>query len=194
MIITYKVNNNIYINLTNRCSNACGFCVRNYGDFGEYNLWLPREPEAEEVIAELGNLDDIGEVVFCGYGEPIYRLDEILKISDYVHSKGKKTRLNTNGQGSLIHPEVDVPKLLEGKVDIVSISLNAATAEQYNKICRSEFGKEAFDALIEFGKECVKYIPRVIFTVVDIIGSEEIERAAKIAKDAGAEFRVRKQL
>ncbi|MDD3946355.1 MAG: TatD family nuclease-associated radical SAM protein [Clostridia bacterium] len=189
-MITYRMKDKIYINLTNRCSNACDFCVRINDTYSEYNLWLEREPTAEEVIAELGEMKDASEIVFCGYGEPLYRLDAILPISEYVHSKGKKTRINTNGQAKGIYGE-GVPQMLAGYIDTISISLNAADAQSYQAVCHSQFGEQAFYDLIEFGKECKKYIPRVIFSIVDVVGEEQIEKAKQIAQETGVELRIR---
>lgn len=193
MTITYRIANNIYINLTNRCSNSCDFCIRNGGNFCGYSLWLEREPETEEIIAELKNLDDVNEIVFCGYGEPFYRLDTLLAVADYAHSQGKKTRINTNGHGALIAGK-DAASRLKGKIDTVSISLNASDAKKYQDVCHSEFGESAYAALIDFGKECLQYVPNVVFSVVDVIGKEEIEKCRLIAKSAGVAFRVREAL
>lgn len=190
MTITYKIENKIYVNLTNRCSNSCDFCVRITDAYKEYGLWLSREPSAAEVIAELGDLKDVPEVVFCGYGEPLYRLDAVLEIAAYVHSKGVKTRLNTNGQAKLICG-FDVAPKLKGLIDTVSISLNATSAEKYQAMCHSEFGEDAYDELLSFAKELKDYVPRVVLSIVDIIGADEVEKAKKIAAGVGVELRVR---
>ena len=74
MEILYKVHNNLYVNMTNKCPFACTFCLRQTMDrIGESDrLWLEREPDVNEVIAEFDkwNMEDFGEVVFCGFGEP----------------------------------------------------------------------------------------------------------------------------
>lgn len=189
-MITYRIKEKIYINLTNRCSNACNFCVRINDSYSEYDLWLQHEPTADEVIAELGDMDGSTEVVFCGYGEPLYRLDAIIPISEYVHTKGKKTRLNTNGQARGICGE-GVAQKLAGRIDTVSISLNAADAKSYQDICHSVFGEQGFYDLIQFAKECKNFVPRVVFTIVDIVGAEQIDKAKEIAAEAGVELRVR---
>lgn len=135
-------------------------------------------------------MQDATEIVFCGYGEPLYRLDAIIPIAQYVHSKGKKTRLNTNGQAKGICGQ-DVPQRLAGYIDTVSISLNAGDAQSYQAVCHSEFGEAAFNDLIEFGKECKKYLPRVIFSIVDVVGEEQLQKAKQIAQEAGVELRIR---
>lgn len=192
--ITYKIGNKIYVNMTNRCSNNCTFCVRNNNDGVEgYYLWLSKEPKTEEIIKALGDVRAYTEVVFCGFGEPLYRLNDLLIIADYVHKNGVKTRINTNGQASLIHGE-NVAKKLKGLIDTVNISLNATDAKGYQEICRSVFGEVGFYAMLDFARECVKYIDRVILSVVDIIGESEILKARKIAEDMGAELKVRQYI
>ena len=192
-MITYRINDRIYINLTNRCSNACEFCVRIDDKYSDFNLWLEKEPTAEEIIAELGEMEGASEIVFCGYAEPLYRLDAIIPVSEYAHNKGKKTRINTNGQARHIAGE-GVAQKLAGYIDTVSISLNAGDAKSYQAICHSQFGEQAFYDIIDFGRECKKYIPRVVFSIVDVVGEEQIEKARKIAEEVGAELRVRRYI
>ena len=189
----YKFGDKLYINLTNRCTNACDFCIRNGTDgIGEDNLWLEREPSAEEVISELKDLlyENYNEVVFCGYGEPTYRLQEIIAVGGFLRAAGKTVRLNTNGHANAIHGR-DVTDKLKAAVDIVSISLNAATAQGYQAICNSEYGEAAFDIMLEFARLCVPKFNRTVLSVVDTIGKDEIEKCRKVAEKTGAEFRVR---
>ena len=52
--LTYVYDNKIYLNLTNKCSNNCEFCIRHTGDgVLDYYLWLDKEPTADEVIEDL---------------------------------------------------------------------------------------------------------------------------------------------
>ena len=188
---TYTIGNKIYVNLTNRCSNDCEFCVRRTDAFKEIGLWLEHEPTAEEVINSFENLDAAEEVVFCGYGEPMYRLGVMLEVAEYVKGKVKPTRVNTNGQAALILGE-GVPEKLCGKLDTVNVSLNATTAKGYQELCHSEFGEKAFYAMLDFAKECKKYVPKVVFSIVDVVGEEEIARARDIAAAVGVDLRVRR--
>lgn len=188
---TYTIGNKIYVNLTNRCSNDCEFCVRRTDAFKEIGLWLEHEPTAEEVINSFENLDAAEEVVFCGYGEPMYRLGVMLEVAEYVKGKGKPTRVNTNGQAALILGD-GVPEKLCGKLDTVNVSLNATTAKGYQELCHSEFGEKAFYAMLDFAKECKKYVPKVVFSIVDVVGEEEIARARDIAAAVGVDLRVRR--
>lgn len=187
----YKLGDALYVNLTNRCTNRCGFCVRNFcTGVGGYDLWLEQEPTVEQVIQQIGDPSQYNEIVFCGFGEPMIRLDELIEISKKIKEKNVAIRINTNGQANLYHGKNVVP-MLRGLVDAVSISLNAATAEKYQEICRSRYGKEAFEGILDFARECVKVIPQVVFSVVDVLPSEDMEKCRAIAKDIGASFRVR---
>ncbi len=187
---TYRLGNKIYVNLTNRCSNDCEFCVRRTDAFRDIGLWLEHEPSAEEVINSFEDLDSAEEIVFCGYGEPMYRLDVMCEVADYLKSKGKRTRVNTNGQAALICGE-GVPEKLGGRIDTVNVSLNAADAKAYQALCHSEFGEKAFYALLDFAKECKKYVPRVVLSIVDVVGESELEKARAIADALGVELRIR---
>lgn len=189
--IIYEYQGKTYINLTNCCTNSCNFCIRNTNDgVADYYLWLDKEPTAAEVIAALNKTELCDEVVFCGFGEPLCAFEVLVEVAKYLKEQGKRVRINTNGQASLIVGEGAAEKLA-GLIDIVNISLNASTAAEYNRICNCTFGEEGFDALIAFAAECKKYIPRVIFSVVDVIGEEEIAACKAVADSVGVEFRVR---
>ena len=195
MTITYELGNSLYINITNRCSNDCEFCVRNIADNvnGKDNLWLEQEPTVEEIIEDIKtrNLTKYDEVVFCGFGEPMMRWEDVLEVADWLKRNHPSTvvRLNTNGHGNLIANH-DITPELAGKIDIVSISLNAKSAIEYDKVCKSEYGENAYDALLEFAKLASKYA-RVILTVVDDMNVNDINACQKIAENLNVEFRVR---
>ncbi len=194
MTICYVLENSLYINLTNRCSNACTFCVRDKDcGIGDVNLWLDREPTVEEIIEDINrfNPDTYKEVVFCGYGEPTMRLNELLTCAKYIKEHySVPIRINTNGQADLMHKD-PVPPRLAGQIDVVSISLNAKNAKEYQALCQSIYGEKSFDALIQFAKDCTAYVPEVIMSVVDVLPAEDIEECRKIAESAGARLRVR---
>lgn len=188
----YKIDKNLYINLTNRCTNRCTFCVRDQSaEYEGYSLWLKEgEPTAEQVIAEIGDRCKYEEIVFCGYGEPTYKLDEILKICDFVHSRGGRTRLNTNGHGNIINKRNIAPELFN-KIDGVNISLNSYDKASYDGICRPNIDG-AFEGMIEFAKACKIAGVNCWFSVVDCIGEEAVEHCREIAKSVGIPLRVRK--
>ena len=187
----YEIDGNLYINLTNECSNYCEFCVRNMKDnYDGYDLWLEKEPTAEEVLSAIPNDKEYDSVVFCGYGEPTERYEVLKKIA--MALKGKyRLRLNTNGQGNLINGR-DITGEIALLFDEVNVSLNASTAEKYDDICHSVFGKAAFGALVEFARSCAKKGVKTHFSVVDCIGEDEVEACRVLAFQNRVLFRVRK--
>ena len=195
--VIYDYASGLYVNLTNRCPCACEFCIRTMADSlgGADSLWLKREPSAAEVIELLGewNLHNYEEIVFCGYGEPLVRLEEVLEISHYVKQHtGLRVRINTNGLADLIHGK-PTAWMLNPLVDAVSISLNAPTAEHYNELCHPDFGMESWPAILKYTAEVKAYVPDVTMSVVSgSITSEDVELCRKIAEeDLGVKFRVR---
>ena len=197
MCITYIVEDKLYVNITNRCSNRCEFCIRNNGDgaYGSDTLWLEREPSREEILNSIfsHDLTAFPELVFCGYGEPTYRLDDAVFVAKRVKEKYPeiKIRINTNGHSDLILGRKTAPDY-EGAFDVVSISLNTPSREHYQEICHSVFGEKAFDVLIEFAGEVKHYVPTVLLSAVkETLNSEEIDRCKEICNSLGVTLRLR---
>ncbi|NLC17122.1 MAG: radical SAM protein [Clostridiales bacterium] len=189
----YEYGQKLYINLTNRCSNRCSFCIRNNLDeVNGYNLWLEKEPEAQEIIAllEQKDLSKYPEVVICGYGEPTFRIEQLVEIAQYLKSRGAKVRLDTNGQGNLINNYDIVPKL-KGNIDKVSISLNHYNAREYDKICLSVFGEQGFYAMLDFAKACKNAGIDTRLTVVDVLKEEDINKCKQLAQSLGIKLDIR---
>ena len=194
-IYVYYLNIKIYINLTNKCSNNCDFCIRkNREGMENQRLWLDELPSSNDVIAQLPeNLDDFDEeVVFCGFGEPTYNLDALEDVALFLHCKNKTTRINTNGQANLIN-NADVTSLIADTCDVVNVSLNASTAKQYQAVCHSIYGEKAFDEMLDFAKKVKVKGAKVVLSVVDCIGKKEIEACQKIADKLGVTLRVREK-
>lgn len=195
MTIAYEVGQNLYLNITNKCPCSCTFCIRKNADgaYGSDSLWLERDPEIDEIIDALENMDykKYNEVVFCGYGEPTERIDVLIETAKYIkENNGPKIRINTNGLSDLINGR-PTAQLLEGVADIVSISLNAGTKEEYLKVTRPSFGDSSFEEMQKFAVECKKYVPEVVLTVVDVIGEDEVNAAREVADRLGIKLRVR---
>ncbi len=197
MCITYIVDGKLYVNITNRCSNRCDFCIRNNGDgaYGSDSLWLEREPTREEILDSIFSheLSDFPELVFCGYGEPTYRLDDAVFVSKAVKARYPeiKIRINTNGHSDLILKRDTAPDF-EGAFDIVSISLNAPDNGKYNALCHPVFGDRTLDAIFAFASKVKGYVPSVRFSAVkQTLNSEEIELCKKISDTLGITLRLR---
>ena len=197
MTITYEVDGGLYINLTNRCSNACEFCIRNNGNgaYGSNSLWLQHEPTLEEIKADIDKRDlaDFTEAVFCGYGEPTYRLDVAREVALYIKSikPDMRVRMNTNGQADIILGR-ECAEDFEGAFDAVSISLNTPSSEKYNEICHPVYGKRAYFAMLDFAERVKVFVPDVRLSVVrQTLSEEELLLCEKIAEERGVKLRVR---
>jgi TatD DNase family protein len=187
--IAYRIRDNLYLNITNRCTNACSFCIRFHTNYVKgYNLRLTDEPAEDGLKNAIGDPSRYKEVVFCGYGEPLLRLDLVKSVASWIKQNKGKVRINTNGHGNLIHGRNILPEL-KGIVDSISISLDAHDEETYIRICRPAF-KNAFGEVLNFIKEAKKFIPEVTVTVVTL-EEVDVEKCKKITEDLGVGFRVR---
>ena len=186
---------NVYVNLTNKCSCSCTFCLRNTKEMDKSNnLWLDKEPTYDEIIAEFNKYDitKFNEIIFCGFGEPTMVLDTLLQVAIYLKNRSSNTpiRINTNGLGDLVHKK-EIAPLFKDLVDTVSISLNASNAEEYLRLTRNQFGIESYDAMLKFAVNCKSYVPNVVMTVVDCIGQGEIDACQAVCDKIGLTLRVR---
>lgn len=189
--ITYRIRDSLYLNITNRCTNACIFCAkrRDYHVKGHL-LKLPAEPTAAEALAEVGDPTRYDEVVFCGFGEPLLRLDDVKEIAAELKRRGARVRVNTDGLGNLVHGRNVLPELA-GRVDALSVSLNAPDAETYARICPNRYGAASFPALLDFLREAPKHVPSVVATAVALPGLDH-EAVRRLAESIpGVSFRLR---
>jgi TatD DNase family protein len=188
--IAYRIRNSLYLNITNRCSNRCSFCAK-FEDFtvkGHF-LRLGHEPDAAEVLAAVGDPSGYDEVVFCGYGEPLLRLDLIKEVATELKRKGCRIRINTDGQANLVYGRNILPELA-GLVDALSVSLNAADPEAYHRLCHTPFGEAGFHGVCAFLREALRYIPDVTASAVTVPGLD-IAPVKKLAESLGVKFRER---
>lgn len=188
--IAYVIRNSLYLNITNRCTNRCTFCAK-FKDFTVkgHQLCLEQEPTTAEVIAAIGDPSSYDEVVFCGYGESLIRLDLVKEVAGWLKQSDLTVRVNTDGQANLVHKRNILPEL-EGLVDAISVSLNAPDAQTYQSICQSAYGEAGYTALKEFLVEAKKWIPSVTATAVTLPGID-IGACREVAKQLGVEFRER---
>ena len=197
MTVVYEVGDGLYVNLTNRCPCACRFCIRTKGDgaYGSDSLWLDHEPSVAETCAAIdAQLEGHKELVFCGFGEPTERLDDLLAVAKHVRMAhpGVPIRVNTNGLSDLIVGKPTAHRF-EGLVDKLSISLNAATEEEYFRLCVPKFGMGSHAAMLKFAEEAKRYVPHVILSVVGTpdLTPEKEAACRKLAEDRGLTLRVR---
>lgn len=193
----YAFGNNIYVNLTNRCTANCSFCVRNEKDsVGEAeSLFLEREPTAEEVLAEIEKFDfsHYQELVFCGYGEPTCAVDVLVEVAQgFKKNHRNKVRVNTNGTGRLYHGR-DILKEMDAAVDGYSISLNAPDKKKYQELTRPIY-ENAYEEMLRFAADAKEQGKEVVFSVLDILSEEEIEESKKAAASYGIPLKIRKYI
>ena len=187
--IAYRIRDSLYLNITNRCTNKCSFCVKFRSDFVKgHRLRLDYEPSVEEIKNAIGDPKKFSEIVFCGYGEPLQRLDTVKIISRWVKEQGGRVRINTNGHANLIHKRNILPEL-EGIVDSISISLDAHDEETYNKICKPVY-KNAFNEILQFTRLAKGVIPEVRVSVV-ALEDVDLDKCKAIAEELGVPLRIR---
>ncbi len=189
--LVYDIDGNRYINLTNACTLKCAFCPKHNGSWNVkgHELDLDFNPKANDIIQALGDLTGIDEVVFCGFGESTLRLKELLRIAEFIKSKGKATRLNTDGLGNLVNKRNILPDLAKS-IDALSISLNAQNEAVYNQHCRPSLSG-SYKALLEFIKEAPKYIEDVTVTAIEGLEGVDTDACEAIANKYKVKFRKR---
>jgi TatD DNase family protein len=185
----------VYINLTDACSLKCRFCFKNNGEgpyAGDYDLHLERQPSAKEVRDALPDLADYGEVVFCGFGEPTLRLPTLLELADYLKRQGMPVRLNTDGLANRIYRR-DITPQFEGRIDRLSVSLNAQDAETYRRLCNPPW-PDAYDYLLDFIRNAREHVEEVTATAIDGLEGVDIAAVRKLAEEElGVRFRPRER-
>ena len=202
----YRDPERLYLNVTNRCTNRCSFCVRSRtARLGDGLLLGGDEPDLDallDAVEDKGGAERFSELIWCGYGEPTLRLDLIIAASPVFQAAGAKVRLNTNGHGCLIHGRDVLPELGD-VIDRVNVSLNAPTADRYIELCRpdpsavptdaSPTPGSFWEAMLDFLARAPDHIGELQASVVGhTLTSEEVERCRELAAEiAGAPLRVR---
>lgn len=198
MTICYEFGPSLYVNLTNRCNYRCTFCLRQQGDgvVTEDSLFLEREPTKEEILADISgySLENYEELVFCGYGEPCYRIDQILWVLNQLKEQDLlkiPVRINTNGSGNQLNGR-DIAPELAGLLDRISISLNASNAQDYAELCKPDQGEAAYETMLEFAQAAKRFVPEVFFTLVETGENQgEIEACRRISEKLSIPLRLR---
>jgi len=192
----YWLENSLYLNITNKCSNRCIFCFRNFKrGVGDFTLWLNEEPSFEQVKTELENAmrkKMWKEVVFCGFGEPTERLDLLLELAGWIkhyYDERVVIRLDTNGHGYALNVDRDVVKELKAAgVDKVSVSLNAHDEKTYDEVCKPAFAG-AYDAVLKF----IERAKRELEVEVTAVTTPEVDlqKVKDLAEKLSVKFRLR---
>jgi TatD family-associated radical SAM protein len=190
-VVGYTLHGNRYLNITNRCTLRCAFCPKFNGvwEVQDYGMRLHQEPETDEIKAAVGDPRYYGEVVFCGLGESTLRLEAMLEVAEWVHARGGRVRVNTDGLANLVLRR-DVTPAFAGRVDALSVSLNAQDEATYIKHCRPKL-PGAYGAVLEFARLAKAHVPQVALTAVDGLEGVDIDACARIAAGLGVGFRRR---
>lgn len=190
--LAYELHGSLYLNITYHCTLRCAFCPKFQGSWEVqgYDLLLKREPDAQEVLSEVGDPAQYKEIVFCGLGEPTLRLDTLLTVAAQVKARGaKRVRLNTDGLANLVHGR-DVTPELARVVDAVSISLNAQDEVTYNRHTRPKLDG-AYQAMLDFARAAKSAGIEVTLTAINGLDGVDIAACEAIAHKLGVAFRQR---
>ncbi len=200
-VLVYELDGKFYINLTNKCTNDCIFCLRkDKDDVKGQTLWLDDENcTAQDVIVQFEEIlrqkpdNDNSEVIFCGYGEPLLKLDVLKGVAKYIKEKYPQTkiRINTNGHANYVYKRDIVPEL-KGLIDTISVSLNGESSSEYDELSKPVF-EGAYDEVKKFIKSCSDNGFETVASVVEGYKGRHLNlnKCEQIATDLGAKFRVR---
>lgn len=180
--IAYSLRKRLYLNVTNRCTNACGHCERNtdYMLFGHW-LRLPGEPSARELLDAIESPERYEEFVICGLGEPTLRLDVVLEVARELSAKGRRVRLNTNGHGAAIHGR-DIAQDLAGIVSAVTVTMNAHDRATYDRLSCPCMPGDMFQAMLDFTRAARPCVPDVRLKLI-VQPGVDVEACRRIAED-----------
>jgi len=216
-VLAYCIRNSIYLNITNLCTLACGFCPK-FTDWmvHDYFLKLDRVEISAEVVVEASRLAardgrasredaersiarggcdfDIGpfdEVVFVGYGEPTREMVLLLRSAELLRAAGaQRLRLDTDGLANLREGRDVIPELAD-QFEAVSVSLNAQNPEVYLRHCPNRYGEDAWYACKEFIKQATS---KFSWVQASVVGMPDVDREACqqiVEGELGARFRYR---
>jgi len=190
-VLAYPIGDRLYLNITDRCTLRCRFCPKHVDgpQVHDYDLTLRERPSVERIIEAIGDPSRYTETVFCGFGEPTLRLKRLIEIADHIKANGGRVRLNTDGLANLIFKRNVLPELA-GRVDSLSVSMNAQCEEVYNRHCRPAV-KGSYQAMLDFLREAPLHIDHVTATAIEGLDGVDIEACRRMAWERGVRFRRR---
>lgn len=191
--VLYSLGNNLYLNITNRCTNRCVFCIKNFTNkVGNEILLLDKEPSLKEIIDSLERIDftNFEEIVFCGFGEPLIRVEIVKEVAKYIKKNLPSSfiRIDTNGHGNVFNRRNILPEI-SPYIDAISISLNAENAMKYEKLCRPVF-QDAYSYVLDFITQATSYIKDITLSVVNV-ESIDLDKCKEIANNLKVNFKIR---
>jgi len=173
----------VFIEITTRCNLSCENCIRNawsepVGDMDMQTF--------ERVMEDLGNLPELREVYFGGYGEPLLhpRFPEML---ERIKSLGVRVTVTTNGT---LLTEDKAEMLVSTPLDRLFVSVDSPRPDLFSEIR----GGANLDTVVENLKR-VKDLRDLSESRLPTIGLEfvitdrnfdDIKRLPALAKEVGA--------
>ncbi len=189
--LAYPIGDRLYLNITDRCTLRCAFCPKFNGSrrVRGHDLSLQYRPTSDEIIAAVGDPAGFSEVVFCGYGEPTLRLKPLLAVAAWIKARGGRVRVNTDGLANLVYKRDVLPELA-GRVDALSVSLNAQDQSTYERHCRPAL-RGSFAAVQDFLARAPRYLPEVTATAIAGLDGVDIAACERLARRLGVPLRRR---
>lgn len=199
------------LNITNRCPNRCPFCIRDHdAGWGKSNLYLSGEPTIDEVVEAadeaLSSLRLSGElplkkVKICGYGEPVLRLEDIPTMVERIEKSNAGDiglwQLTTTGW-PIYHSETAgfenaqplLRDLRTSGVKQINLSLHAISPENYARLVKPPIDPTlAFILALRFADDClaVGFDVTMVFMRVKSLPERE---AQEFAESRGCSYRL----
>ena len=196
---TYWIDNTLYLNITNMCSNSCYFCLRRFKQgVGGFNLKLSGDPPVAKITTELSEVlytRSWDNLVFCGFGEPTERLDVLLEVARWIklhYGRQMQIRLDTNGHGYSLNTGINlVNELKIAGVNKVCVSLNAGDKETYMEICKPTI-PNAYEVVLDFICKA-KLVLDVEVTAVRL-PEVDLAKVQAVVDNLGVKFKVREYI
>ena len=189
--ISYRIGQNLYLSITDRCTLECAFCPKTQGvmEVQGYDLRFDHRPDVAEIVAAIDDPTRYHEVVFCGFGEPTLRLGVLLEVARDIKTRGGRVRVNTDGLSDLVHKRPTLPALGQ-VVDALSVSMNAQHPQVYQQHCRPQL-PGSYEAMLRFLEQAPHYITDVTATAIDGLAGVDIPACERLATQLGVKFRRR---
>lgn len=190
--VSYRIDDRLYLNITDRCTLGCTFCPKTQGihRVHDYDLTLDHRPTQAEILVAIDDPKRFSEVVFCGFGEPTLRLNLLLDTAQHIKQNGGRVRVNTDGLANLVHKRNVLPEMA-GRIDALSVSMNAHNDATYRMHCAPALAG-SFTSMQRFLEDAPRYIPDVTATAIDGLEGVDIPACEALANRLGVKFRRRR--
>ena len=197
MTISYEYEGALYVNLTNRCDCACVFCLRHNGHKAPSTPttcgWSTSHPAGSP-----GQPAGPGLLPVPGAG--VLRL----RRAHVPHRRHRVAGGRAEKAGANLHRCASTPTATPTcswagtwppcSRGALTPSPSPSTLHAGGVLRRHQAppGHAAWDAMLDFARECKEYVPHVVMTIVDKDKTpEEITRCRRLTEDLGVTLRIR---